>query len=205
VLTRRRWRGRGGRQWRHRRRRASAMVEGGDGGVGPGRSASIPLEEGKRRTRRTSGSPWPRLGWRQTAASGGRPWCRSRARGEKEQREERACTRGVRGDRGEAPAAGVLSPPLVGGRWRASPRRIDGVGCARQLLPAGGRRRWRGCRAGPLLGFGREREEEGSARVGPNSERFCFFQKYFLIFLSSSFFNNAWLFANIRDSNLIEI
>jgi hypothetical protein len=72
----------------------------------------------------------------------GRMAAGARARGEKEQREERACVRGEEGIGVRRRRLGVLSPPLVGGRWRASPHRIDGVGCARQLLPAGGGRRW---------------------------------------------------------------
>jgi hypothetical protein len=65
-------------------------------------------------------------------------------------------------------------------RWRASWRQIVRRGelppsCSSVQRKTMTKGRW----AGPQLGFGRKREEEGSARVGPNSEGFFFFPKVF--------------------------
>jgi hypothetical protein len=82
-----------------------------------------------------------------------------------------------RGGRERGTAGGY---PLIGGgrRRRSSPRRIDGVGCARQLLPAGGGRTMEGMSGWACVGLrpGREREESW-ARFSPKQRReyfFCF-------------------------------
>jgi hypothetical protein len=113
----------------------TAAARNGDAGDEPGCPASIPVEGRKRERRRTSWSARTCSGRPRMVASGG-----DHGGGYARAQRRRVEGEGARGEgkgRGrERRRQGGLIPSSRVGRWRPSPRRIDGRSSARHLLAA---------------------------------------------------------------------